>query len=329
MSGTDGLKQQLKGINERFKLETPSDLVPQYTEDKLYAKENPLLFGIPKIDEVLDGDLRGKVIAVLGLAGAKKSLIAAQCCNVNASKYQARAVASNMEMDNTNFLGRLIDYALDPYENKAGDYKESASRYHKRTLTRPNQQAQNDFLIEKLDKFYGNNLVVNGTCGMTINDYRQLLDACLEKYGKVDILMVDGMSATGEDGSETDRYSKVSMGLKSIAKEYKILITVICHLSKTSGGQAISEYTRDSRAWVRGSQKIIDDLDICICMSQIKDDVTEEPRHDKGYIFMHDKRGTGKRVKVVYDFLHLNLLLVESPDDPSQYDEESKDKKYG
>jgi len=309
---------------DKFRLETPSDLVDQYTEDKLYAKENPLLFGLPKIDQPLDGDLRGKVIAILGLAGSKKSLMAAQCCNINASVHQARGVASNMEMDNTNFLGRLIDYALEPYQSMDATVKESASRYHKRTLTRGNQEAQNKFLKEKLSQFYGDNLVVNGTCGMTIADYRVLLDACIEQYGSVDILMVDGMSATGEDGSETERYSKVSMGLKSLAKEYKILITVICHLSKTAGGQAITEYTRDSRQWVRGSQKIIDDLDICICMSQIEDLGTGDPRKDKGYVFMHDKRGTGEIVRVIYDFFPLNLQLSESTDEPSMYDEEEK-----
>ena len=309
---------------DRFKLETPSELVDNYTEDKLYAKENPLLFGLPKIDESLDGDLRCKVIAILGLAGSKKSLMAAQCCNINASVHQARGVASNMEMDNTNFLGRLIDYALEPYQSMDATVKESASKYHKRTLTRENQEAQNEFLKEKLNKFYGDNLVVNGTGGMTIDDYRQLLDACIEQYGSVDILMVDGMSATGGDGSETERYSRVSLGLKDLAKEYKILITVICHLSKTAGGQAITEYTRDSRQWVRGSQKIIDNLDICICMSQVEDLETGDPRRDKGYVFMHNKRGDGSIVRVIYDFFPLNLQLSESTDDPSMYDTEEK-----
>lgn len=325
----NNLKNKLNSIESRFKLETPSDLVPQYTEDKLYAKENPLLFGIPKIDEVLDGDLRGKVIAILGLAGSKKSLMGVQSSNVNAEKYQSRSVVNNAEMDNTNFLSRLIDYALKPYQSMDASVKESASRYHKRTLDRKNQQAQNEFLREKLDKFYGDNLVVNGTCGMSGNDYRQLLDACIEKYGSVDQLLVDGMSMTGEDGAETERYSKMSNLLKQIAKEYKILIIVICHLSKSAGGQTVTPYTRDTRQWVRGSQKIIDDLDICICMSQIEDNVTGDPRKDKGYIFMHDKRGTGEIVRVVYDFFYLNLLLQESTDDPSQYDEEQQQKKYG
>ena len=320
--GLESLKNKLVGIDKRFSLETPSDLVGQYTEDKLYAKENPLLFGIPKIDKVLDGDLRSKVIAIVGLAGSKKSLMAAQCCNVNASVHQARGVASNMEMDNTNFLGRLIDYALPSYSSMDSSVKESASRYHKRTLTRENQQEQNKFLKDKLQQFYGDNLVVNGTGGMTLSDYRRLLDVCIEKYGSVDILMVDGMSATGGEGSETEIYSKNSLGLKDIAKEYKILITVICHLSKTAGGQAITPYTRDSRQWVRGSQKIIDNLDICICMSQIEDDMTGDPRKDKGYIFMHDKRGTGDIVRVIYDFFPLNLQLEESTDEPEMYDNE-------
>ena len=63
-------------------------------------------------------------------------------------------------------------------------------------------------------------------------------------------------------------------------------------------------------------------------MSQIKDDLTEDPRKDKGYIFMHDKRGTGSIVRVVYDFFALNLLMQESTDDPTMYDEETKKSKY-
>ena len=125
------LKQKATQIDKRYKLETPSELVPNYTEDKLYSKEHPLCFGIDDIDKQLDGDLRGKVIAILGKAGSKKSLIAAQCCNVNAQKYQARGVASNMEMDNTNFLGRLIDYAIDPYESLNGTGKINASKHLK------------------------------------------------------------------------------------------------------------------------------------------------------------------------------------------------------
>ena len=59
-------------------------------------------------------------------------------------------------------------------------------------------------------------------------------------------------------------------------------------------------------------------------MSQIEDLGTGDPRKDKGYVFMHDKRGTGEIVRVIYDFFPLNLQLSESTDEPSMYDEEEK-----
>jgi hypothetical protein len=129
--------------------------------------------------------------------------------------------------------------------------------------------------------------------------------------------MVDGMSMTGESGTETERYSKVSSGLKMLAKKHKILICVICHVSKTSGGTAVTPHTRDLRPFVRGSQKIIDDLDICICMSLVEDmENAGGYEDDVGYIWMHDKRGTGKVVRLIYKFNNLRLIMTETGIEP-------------
>jgi len=310
-----------------YELLTPGDLVEEWAETKLFAKENPLKFGFEKVDKVLDGDLRGKVVAILGLAGSKKSLLAAQCCNINAESYNARGVISNMEMDNISGLDRLMDFAVDHYESGDGLTKIQASKYYKHVLTRDNQKELVGSLSGGLKQFYGNNLLINGTSQMTIEMYDTLIQKTIKKFGSIDMLMVDGMSMTGESGSETERYSKVSSGLKMLAKKHKILICVICHVSKTSGGKAVTPHTRDLRPFVRGSQKIIDDLDICICMSLIEDmENAGGYEEEHGYLWLHDKRGTGDVIKLVFSFNKMRLLMEQTPIDPDMVENKKEEK---
>jgi len=324
MNSSDLEKKEFERI---YELKTPEELVQEWAETKLYAKENPLHFGFDKVDEVLDGDLRGKVVAILGLAGSKKSLLAAQCCNINAEMHKTRGVISNMEMDNIAGLDRLMDFACDHYETNDGLVKIQASKYFKHKLSRDNQETIVAELSSDLKNFYGNNLLINGTSQMTIEMYDTLIQQTIKKFGSIDMLMVDGMSMTGESGSETERYSKVSSGLKMLAKKYKILISVICHVSKTSGGKAVTPHTRDLRPYVRGSQKIIDDLDICICMSLIEDMENAGGYEDEhGYLWMHDKRGTGKVVRLIYEFNNMNLVMKETPIDPDMMEKKENQK---
>ena len=321
-------KEEKEKLNDIYELKTPADLAEEWAESKLYAKENPLKFGFNKVDEVLDGDLRGKVVAILGLAGSKKSLLAAQCCNINAESYNARGVISNMEMDNISGLDRLMDFSTQHYESGDGLVKMQASKYYKHHLTRENQNEIVAQLSKGLTEYYGNNLLINGTSQMTIEMYDELIKRTIKKFGSIDMLMVDGMSMTGEDGSETERFSKVSSGLKMLAKKHKILICVICHVSKTSGGVAVTPHTRDLRPFVRGSQKIIDDLDICICMSLVEDAENEGYYEDEmGYLWMHDKRGTGKIVKLIFSFNKMRLLMEETPINPDSMEGNKKEKK--
>ena len=330
----EGLQKKIESSKDEkseferiYELKTPSELVEEWAEAKLYSKENPLNFGFEKVDSVLDGDLRGKVVAILGLAGSKKSLLAAQCCNVNAETHNARGVISNMEMDNISGLDRLMDYGMTHYESGDGLVKIQASKYYKSQLTRDTQERMVRDLQGGLKEFYGDNLLLNGTSQMTIEMYDTLIQRTIKKFGSMDMLMVDGMSMTGESGSETERYSKVSAGLKMLAKKHKILICVICHVSKTSGGVAVTPHTRDLRPFVRGSQKIIDDLDICICMSLIEDLEGAGGYEDEvGFLWMHDKRGTGKIVKLVYSFNKMRLLMEQTPIDPCIVENKKEEK---
>ena len=109
----------------------------------------------------------------------------------------------------------------------------------------------------------------------------------------------------------------MSAGLKMLAKKYKILIQVICHLSKTSGGKAITQTTRDQRPYVRGTQKIVDDLDICICLSGVNaNNDPEQFDMNLGYLWLYDKRGTGQTCRIITEFNSNRLIMTETTIDP-------------
>lgn len=324
------LEDKIEEIEERFTLETPSEMVAEWAEDKLFTKEHPLMFGLPDADEVLDGDLRGKVVAITGLAGSCKSLLGSQSCSVNAAKYQARGIISQMEMSKTQQLSRLLDFGMEPLSPFNNGFKTNASKHYKDELTRENQALVVSRLQEEMLNFYGDQLLINDQSNMTVDDYDQLIQFGIEKYGHIDELLCDGMSMTGESGSETERYSKMSAGLKKLAKKYKILIVVICHLSKTSGGRAITPTTRDQQAYVRGSQKIIDDLDICICLSSVN--LNNNPNEYDPllkYFWMYDKRGTGQIVKLIMEFNPNRLLLSQSNIDPDSIEISDEEESFG
>ena len=58
-----------------FELYRPDELVESYVNSIVRAKTHPLSFGLPTIDEELRGDIRGKVAAIIGYGGTRKSFI--------------------------------------------------------------------------------------------------------------------------------------------------------------------------------------------------------------------------------------------------------------
>jgi hypothetical protein len=86
MSSLKSLEERVNQAKDNFKkiktsqeLLRPDELVDDYVDGIVKAKEHPLSFGLPTIDAELRGDLRGKVAAIIGYGGTKKSLL---CLNM-------------------------------------------------------------------------------------------------------------------------------------------------------------------------------------------------------------------------------------------------------
>jgi replicative DNA helicase len=150
---------------------------------------------------------------------------------------------------------------------------------------------------------------------MTYEHYRKAIEKVTETTGKPSILVVDGLSMMGGKGTETEVYSRNSADLKELANEENIFIILICHVSKGA-----EKHTRDLSRNIRGSEKILDNCDFYMTMSQIQDLSNPETYvQDKGFISFYDKRGSGKTVDLLFNFDPKRLWLLNSPEDPKQY----------
>ena len=103
-----------------------------------------------------------------------------------------------------------------------------------------------------------------------------------------------------------------------------IAIFLIVHASR---GEALD--TRDLRNKLRGSEKIVDNGDCTLYLSQVVDieksfDNLTEYRKDIGYIRCFNKRGSGNYTNVVYDFDENTLLMSESYVDPRTVEVKTK-----
>lgn len=328
--GLESLKQKAKNLDNKFKLRSAYEIVPDWIDNEIEVRKNPMTTGFPDFDKVLRNNLRGKLGVFAGYGGTKKSLFALNlsCHNAFMNEDQGKkgaGVYSTMEMSATNLLDRMIDFQFG--RMKDGVVSSRAVDMWRYRLTEENRHQIQKELQDAMKKFYGDRLLISQKSRMTGGDYRQLLDGALEKNENIHSLISDGLAGMGGIGSETDLFSENTMALKEIANEYNIFTGVIAHLSK---GADID--TRNVAQYIRGSQKILDNCDFYFMFSLIKDPMNDgEVEKDKGYIRLVDKRGSGSVVNQIYSFDEDRLLLEPSSIDPSIYGDDVQEKKtkYG
>lgn len=302
-------------FNPWTELRTPEDLVNEYIDSKMLAKENPLSFGMPTIDDELNGELRTKTAAIIGYSGTKKSLFAFNVAMNSSIKHRSRGIYSTMEMSYDAMLERIIDYAVE-----VGDKNINASRHIREQISRDTMYLLAKRLQDGLKESYGNYLLLNQKNGHTYKTYKTLITEAKNRYEKVDMLVVDGLSMMGGAGSEREKMDEHTMMLKELAKEEKMFIPIIVHASKGE-----DRHTRDLSSKARGSEKIIDNCDMCFSLSLVQDPLDPgRDRNDQGYIRLWNKRGSGNVVNVIYNFDSIRLNMTESSIDPSSVDQEEE-----
>ena len=268
---------------------------------------------LPDIDADQEQNLKDKLCVLIGTGGTRKSFFAKQVIATNVLSFGSRFVYSSMEMGKPEVVNRFLDMVIAP-ENG-----ECASAYLKRAV-REDKQAVADYLTS-CAQVLTDNLVLSNNSGKTVADYEQLILDTLAAYGPVDGLCIDGLSAMGGGGDETARFNQITLDLKELAKKYNLFVLLICHTTKAAKG-----HTRDSREFVRGSEKILDNADFSICFSNIIDVRVSTPDNilfakHLGHIKYYNKRGSGLMLNQLMEFDGLtksfscsHAPLMEFPD---------------
>lgn len=310
MDSLKKLEKKINKIENKYKLYTASELTDRFVDQYLDKGEKKISFGFEAFDELFDGDVRGQLAGYIGYGGAKKSLFALNNANLNANTTETKTIYSTMEMPALRLLNRMIDYSSEPlYYPKDSITLTRGSYYLKQEIKNGNHERVRNVLKEELSSYYGNRLLISEQTRMTIDDYKRLLDK-----EKPDILIVDGLSRMGGQGTETEMYSNNSGDLKDLVNEYNCFGILICHCSK---GAELN--TRDLRRYVRGSEKILDNCDFIISFSQCE---TSDGEKDEKYGWMQliDKRNTGKTINQIYNFDSLQLKMNDCHLDPRSFE---------
>ena len=317
----NAIKNKVKKIDRELELCRPYEIVESYADSIIRSKEHPLEFGLPSIDNILMGDLRGKTAAIIGYGGTKKSLLALNMVNYNANEHKATAIYNSAEMSLNAMLGRMIDYSTDPVQKPLSNKLMNASKHIRMKLEKDNRDELVATLKAGLKEFYGDSLLINSKNGMTYQKYKKLIKRFHEITGQeLDLLAVDGLSMMGGEGNETTRVDENTMMLNELAKEEDIYIPIIVHASKGE-----EKHCRDLSHKARGSEKIIDNVHMVFTCSLIQDKMNPgEYLNDLGYIRLWDKRSSGDTANVVFNFDPNKLVMTESNIDPLEVELEEK-----
>ena len=273
--------------------------------ESILPEQNKLSLTFPKFNNELKGKLRGKLMVILGKGGTKKSLYAQNIAFDNIFDSGARVMYSNMEMGAPELVTRFI--------NLCNNEKYQAAYYLEQENLRNPGFALREFQ-DKIAPHYKDKLLISQNSGMTAQDYARMIDESEVKYGKVDIVVPDGLSMMGGRGTETELANRHSKELKELAKDKNVFIPLIVHITKEG-----LKTDRDLSRFARASEKIIDNCDFHVSMSLFKEGDRFNERN--GNIRLINKRGTGNTTDVVYDFDWHRLKLSDSMIELSDFSE--------
>lgn len=332
MSNLDKVKNLLADRPEvirEIELMTPSELVDEWSKAIEGDLDRPLTTCVPQIDKDLRNKLRGTVGAYIGYGGTKKSLLALQACRINVLNHSnnCTGIYSNMEMAIFQFMSRLIDmsFEVEDYNYNSSCYYEQEYKYGYQEKDKEKMELVRKSLRDAFSNLYGKNLYINSKSSMTIEDYDKLIKKAKERNKVVDMLVIDGLSMMAGTGTETESYTTNSKELKDLAKNHNIFIPLICHLSKGA-----EKHTREVQRYIRGSEKILDNVDFVIQMSLIIDQLRSEENiqylTDKGWIRFYNKRGSGNTLDIVYDFDKQKLNIIPTDEEPTNFEATKKNK---
>jgi len=284
------------------------------------SEKKTMTTGVKPLDDDFMGHFRGKLMSVVGPPGTKKSFYGQYVALLN-MRLGERTLYSSMEMSCTAMFERMLDQA---YPGKNGNgYDIPLSRMVREQIETKNEANINYAreLMKVARELYTNNFIISSDSSMTAAKYKKAILKAQEIYGKVGILIVDGLSMMDSSGNEVKDMDRHSKELKELAKDLDIFVIMLVHVNR--GGD---QFHRDHRNVIRGSQKINDNTDLFVFLSNMVDLETSSPNDIKamkgrGVIKFWAKRGTGLEETIAFDFNPITKSFIMRPEIDVAYED--------
>lgn len=270
-----------KGSGE-FKNESASESLLQAISE--YQDTGGVSTGVLEFDDILNGGLMPSCLyGMVGVGGSFKSLLA-HCIGADLAKNGGLTIYFNMEMSRLQLMDRVVNKELGI---------ELTNGLKNKTITEANVP---EIILQLKDVLKDNFQIVTGS-GFTQDSIVDIVRNCESKLNKkVSLIIVDGLSQL-EDSKKDEIKSAIfnSGELKEVAKKSNAAVIVLVH---TSGG--INKHTRNTANYIRGNQKVSNNMDAIFCTSLLIDE--NSSNMDEGdilyrqgifYVRLIDKRGSG------------------------------------
>lgn len=304
---------------------TPDEMVEKWAQACLQDQENPLTCGFNTFDQIMKKRLRGRVGLYAGYGGTKKSMAALASTNLSIlrSGRKVNGLYGNMEMSLYQYVNRLLSGSFTqdempntPYADFAEIGVNMASKASKEAYKKLISELQQAFIGH-----YGKSLRVTQKTKISAKEFYNTAKHFKSIGQPLDMLIVDGLSMMDTMGkSELDALGNNSAEIKEIANDFNIYIPLIVHLSKGA-----RKHDREIMHLIRGSEKIVDNMDFSLQFSLIIDPNKGTQKapvylNEKGWVRLYDKRGSGVIMDKIYDFDPINLRITETNEDPLFYE---------
>lgn len=291
---------EINEVKEDLELKTINEWGEEWY-NSILPEHNKISILFEKWNKEFKGKLRAKLMLVLGYGGSKKSLLGQNILYDNIVNSKNRVIYSTMEMGVSDLINRFIDMRVEGEQYN--------SSFELELLEKKKKGEAMNFYKEHIAPAFGDKLFITQNASMTAQKYDNLLAKCKKNKTPIDILLVDGLGMMGGKGTDTEKYTENSKTLKELAKKWNILVILICHVSR--GGKKTD---RDLSTLLRSSEKIYDNCDFYVTMSEIEKNNGGEIVFDEkfGYSRLVNKRGSGRIIDTIFSFNKRRLFMNET-----------------
>ena len=209
--------------------------------------------GIPALDEFLNGGFRNNELVIIGARpGMGKTSLAMDFFTAPYLQKKQSAILFSLEMSCLDLTRRMVSHHAKIRSSALikGDFDYLEAKIPK--------------IIESMGILASEKLFIDDSVDQNVESIEATIQRQWKISGKPSIIIIDYlqlMGSIGESYSRENEVSKISRGLKKIAKKYEIPVIVLCQINrlceKREDGRPVASDLRESGAIEQDADKII------------------------------------------------------------------------